>query len=277
MTRATRASSGSPTGTLSLISAPKCQRTKRSGSSCQTPRRSTSSVYRRRPIAHATALTRGAQNASYATWVARLEAEGIDVVDLTTDFSEARQTAPDPLYLRGDTHWTPEGVALASDRLADHIEALSLDWAGAPISYSTSTLDVTTQGDTLTLLDLPDALANKAAEVVTIRRVQGPDGQLWQPDPAAEVLLLGDSFSNIYSLDALGWGTGAGLAEQLSLRLGRPLDALRLNDAGSYATRQMLAAQRQQGRDRLAGKRLVIYQFASRELAIGDWRTGFPY
>ena len=104
-----------------------------------------------------------------------------------------------------------------------------------------------------------------------------PGEQGWQPDPTAEILLLGDSFANIYSLEALGWGTAAGLTEQLSLRLGRPLDALRQNDAGSYATRQLLAAQRQQGRDRLAGKRLVIYQFASRELAIGDWRTGLPY
>ena len=54
-------------------------------------------IYPERFAARATALTRGAQNASYATWVARLEAEGIDVIDLTTDFSEARQTAPAPV------------------------------------------------------------------------------------------------------------------------------------------------------------------------------------
>ncbi len=221
--------------------------------------------------------TEGVQNASHATWMQRLDAEGIDVVDLTSDFRRRREADDAPLYLTGDTHWTPAGVALASDRLADHVEALGLAWTGAPVTYSSTTLEVTNQGDTLALLRLPDAAAAQRTETATITQVQEPDGQPWQPDPAAEVLLLGDSFANIYSLDALGWGTGAGLAEQLSLRLGRPLDALRQNDAGSYATRQMLAAERQQGRNRLAGKRLVIYQFASRELAIGDWRTGLPY
>ena len=202
---------------------------------------------------------------------------GFTHVDLAADFWQARQIDNVPLYLRSDTHWTPAGVALASDLIADHIESLDLDWAGAPRTYSTATRQVRNQGDPLALLRLPRAQADRAAERVMLTQVLDPEGQRWQADPTAEILLLGDSFANIYSLEALGWGTGAGLAEQMSLRLGRPLDALRQNDAGSYATRQLLAAQRRQGRDRLANKRLVIYQFASRELGIGDWRTGLPY
>ena len=98
-------------------------------------------------------------------------------------------------------------------------------------------------------------------------------GRLWRRDPAAEVLLLGDSFTNVYSDPALGWGRGAGLAEQLAYELARPVDKLALNAGGAHATREALARALASGRTSLAGKRVVIYQFAARELSTGDWRA----
>jgi len=85
--------------------------------------------------------------------------------------------------------------------------------------------------------------------------------------------LLGDSFSNIFSLNALGWGESAGFAEQLSLSFGgRPLDCILRNSDGAFATREILSRELARGRDRLAGKKLVIWEFADRELAFGDWK-----
>ena len=49
--------------------------------------------------------------------------------------------------------------------------------------------------------------------------------------------------------------------------LRRPVDRLAQNDDAAFATRALLA--RDPGR--LEGKRVVIYQFAARELASGDW------
>jgi hypothetical protein len=86
------------------------------------------------------------------------------------------------------------------------------------------------------------------------------------------VLFLGDSFANIYSLAPMGWGDASGLVEHLALALGLPVDAITRNDAGSFATREMLAKELQRGNDRLAGKKLVIWEFAARELAFGDWK-----
>jgi hypothetical protein len=54
---------------------------------------------------------------------------------------------------------------------------------------------------------------------------------------------------------------------------GQPIDWIARNDAGAYATREMLSSQMAQGRNRLAGKRVVVWQFAARELAVGDWRS----
>ena len=83
------------------------------------------------------------------------------------------------------------------------------------------------------------------------------------------MLVLGDSFSNIYSLESMGWGTSAGFVEQLSYALRRPIDRLVQNDQGAFATRAML----QRDPRRLDGKRVVVYQFAARELAFGDWKV----
>ena len=42
---------------------------------------------------------------------------------------------------------------------------------------------------------------------------------------------------------------------------------------GAFATRTLL----QQDSSRLAGNRVVVYQFATRELSMGDWRLlGLP-
>ena len=53
--------------------------------------------------------------------------------------------------------------------------------------------------------------------------------------------MLGDSFSNIYSLGAMGWGKSAGLVEQLAFALQAPVDAILRNDAAAHATRDLLA------------------------------------
>jgi hypothetical protein len=70
----------------------------------------------------------------------------------------------------------------------------------------------------------------------------------------------------------MNWGCAAGLAEQLSFALNRPVDAILRNDDGAYATREILSRELAQGEDRLAGKKIVVWQFAARELAVGDWK-----
>ena len=211
------------------------------------------------------------QNPSYAEFLAHLVDAGIGYVDLSEALWDARASEA-PVFLATDTHWSPVGVAAGAATIADAVTRMDLSWQRAPLSYVSSQVEVAGRGDTIAMLDLTDG----ATETVTLQRVTS-DGQPWTADPGAEVLLLGDSFANIYALPSLGWGSGAGLAAQLSAELGRPVDTLAINDNGSYATRAALAASIRGGRDRLSGKKVVIYAFASRELAFGDWRTGYTY
>jgi alginate O-acetyltransferase complex protein AlgJ len=127
-------------------------------------------------------------------------------------------------------------------------------------------------GDLVDMLKLPDEQQLFQAQAVLVHQVQDGSGAEWEPDPAADVLLLGDSFSNIFSLEGMGWGSASGLAPHLALALHRPIDVIAQNDSGAFATRQTLSRELQAGQDRLAGKRVVIWEFAARELSVGDWK-----
>jgi alginate O-acetyltransferase complex protein AlgJ len=105
-------------------------------------------------------------------------------------------------------------------------------------------------------------------QTVTTHPAGRPEDGLRLPGSAADVLVLGDSYSNIYSVGELGWGGSAGLSEQLSRFLGRSVDRVSRNDAGAGEARRMLALQ---DADRLRGKSVVVWQLAARELVSGDW------
>ena len=163
-----------------------------------------------------------------------------------------------------DNNWTAFARLQAGATVRLWIEP----WAQVDNAYgSVQRLDIT---DNMALiLTLDEYWARLEAPKATDQESQAD--HYWRRDERADILLMGDSFSNIYSHAALGWGRSAGLAEQLSLLLSRPLDAIIIDGGGAMAGRRQLAGDMARGRDRLAGKRLVIWQFASRELSQGDW------
>jgi hypothetical protein len=85
------------------------------------------------------------------------------------------------------------------------------------------------------------------------------------------VLVLGDSYSNIYSADGLGWGGGAGFSEHLSLHLGSRVDKLARNDAGAKSAREMFVSEAVRNPGWLEGKKVVVWVMAAREFVSGDW------
>jgi hypothetical protein len=213
------------------------------------------------------------ENASWLALLRRLRAAGIEVFDPAPLLAQAKGSTGPPQYLRTDTHWTPEAMELVAHRLAERIQILGHLAPPTGAGLFRQPQSVANTGDLAVLLTLPATHPLKEPERVTIQRVETAAGDSWKADPHAALLLLGDSFTNIYSQSDLGWGTGAGLAEQLSYDLGRPIDRIALNSGGALNTRQRLAQDLATGNDRLAGKTVVVYQFAVRELAIGDWRV----
>ncbi len=212
------------------------------------------------------------QNISYRQFVRDLQELGILVFDPAAALVRAKAVTQRPQYLATDTHWRPEAVRLSASLLAEELTRMGvLSSAAGPI-FSSVQATATNTGDIAAMLQMPAGRHSYAPESVSLRQVLGPDQEPWRPDPDAEILVLGDSFSNIYSLEAMAWGEAAGFVEQLALELQRPVDRITRNDDGAFATREILSRELARGQDRLAGKRVVIYQFAVRELVVGDWR-----
>ena len=210
------------------------------------------------------------QNPSYGAFLEELRRNNVKVFDVADAL--ARDSGGSTGYLTTDTHWRPEAMeraaALLGQFIRDHVSL-----ADAPSErYQVEPREITNVGDVATMLDLPEGHRLNRPESVTIHRVLDADGQPWRPSRSADVLVLGDSFSNIYSLASLGWGDSAGLVEHLARVLDRPVDRIVQNDDGAYATRERLRQDMASGSDRLRDKRVVVLQFAARELAAGDWK-----
>lgn len=210
------------------------------------------------------------QNPSFARLVGELEAAGVEVFDPAPLLAAAARESGEAQYLAADTHWTPAAMGRVAAALAERLRGrLELpDAAPAESPYLRRPVTVAGTGDITRMLELPEGAALLPPQEVTVDLVTTGDGGSWRPERGAPVLLLGDSFTNVFSQAELGWGRGAGLAEQLSYHLGRPIDRVAVNAGGSHTTREALA--RQPGR--LDGVRVVVYQFSVRELAQGDWK-----
>jgi alginate O-acetyltransferase complex protein AlgJ len=109
-----------------------------------------------------------------------------------------------------------------------------------------------------------------AAEKIRLRFVTDADGAAptdWRESP---IVLLGDSHTLVFHAGEDMHGTGAGLADQLALELGFPVDVVGVRGSGATPARINLLRRK----DNLAGKKLVIWCFSAREFteATGGWR-----
>lgn len=212
------------------------------------------------------------QNPSFEELLRRLDEAGIDYLDVTAALWQMGREKSEPLFLRSDTHWTPEAVEEAARQLGGVLAERGLMRPELADRYVQRSNEVENLGDVARMLTPTLRQAEIWRQRLTLRRVLEVTGRPWQSEPKATILLLGDSFSNIYSDPGLEWGVGAGLAEQLSFFLQSPVDKIALNAGGALAARRALRRHLLSSTGRLEGKRVVVYQFAVRELMQGDWR-----
>jgi hypothetical protein len=210
------------------------------------------------------------QNASFDDFRAMAERRGVRVFDPAPLLMEWKAKAGGaPLYLATDTHWRPETMEWVARRLALYLGTPSpLQGTGLRLVEK----EISAYGDILMMLKLPAGDKFYHPQRVAIQQVLVGNA-LWRSNPEARVLLLGDSFCNVFSLEPMGWGESAGFAEHLSQALGgQPLDCILRNSDGSFATREILSHELARGRDRLRGKKVVVWEFADRELSFGNWK-----
>lgn len=178
-----------------------------------------------------------------------------------------------PVYLKDDTHWTTRGMSLTADFLAAEVRAqpwfAGQGGAPWPVEIVRSTAG---HGDLVEKLGLsrPERFQTSRQENLSVVKLPANTPSI--TDSASPVVLIGDSFVNIFDDPSLGFGhsdekprTGAGLAGNLAARLGMPLDVHAVNGEGASGVRRWLA---QRGESAVRSKKLVIWVIAERDLIL---------
>ncbi|QDU83953.1 hypothetical protein Pla163_10540 [Planctomycetes bacterium Pla163] len=178
-------------------------------------------------------------------------------------------TGPAPTFMPRDTHWDPATMARTARSVAKLVEvrlAAKGDALVARRTWTTEPASAAVVGDLATMLRLPEGLTPWAPMEVDLERVvDARSGAAFAPERGAEVLLLGDSSTLVFSDARLEAGTGAGFGEHLAAALGAPVDVIALAGGSARAVRETLARRA----DGLAGAKVVVWQISMRDFA-GD-------
>ncbi|MFQ5478567.1 MAG: hypothetical protein ACE5E4_08125 [Candidatus Binatia bacterium] len=230
-----------------------------------------------KPTVHAEKLAAGiapdlAPNyRGFSDIIGELHRAGVVVVELGPTLLEVKNRG-DAAYLPRDTHWSPLGVKAAAAEVARRLSALpafeQLERGG--VRFSHRLIDFTGTGDLYDML----AYAESGAQVPPMEYrveqiVASPHGPAPTGDRGSPIVLLGDSYSAVYSEPALGLGRHAGFAEHLADELGIPLDVIAVPGGGAHRARDAFALRGSS----LRSKRIIVWQFSEREL--GPSATGW--
>ncbi|HVR87426.1 MAG TPA: hypothetical protein VMU54_24080 [Planctomycetota bacterium] len=192
-----------------------------------------------------------AGNRDRETFLMALTRAGVEVLDPTNDLWAAKGEGE--LFLKCDTHWTPRGMEIVAGRIADRLRPLIRPPTRA---YASILRTVRHDGDLLRMIEVLPGSGLFPPQTVEIQEV------ISQDNVPAPVLLLGDSFTNIYSRRELEWGERAGLGEQLMLRSGVPVDILAQNGGGATGVRELLSRKPRL----LRNKQVVVWACSARDL-----------
>jgi hypothetical protein len=197
-------------------------------------------------------------NAELRAVLQQLSAADVAVVDLFALFAAAKTNTAAPLYLAQDTHWSPAGVELAAQAVAQRIVERGWVRTGT-VDYTRHPAPVERTGDVVRLLQLPRPVAPETVPCQQV--VRSTTGEPYRDDPGAEILVLGDSFLRIYETDEPG---AAGFIAHLAGELKQPITSLINDGGGATLVRQELHRRPAL----LTNKKLVIWEFVERDLRL---------
>ncbi len=212
-------------------------------------------------------------HADAARFYKQLESTGaVQVLDLSEPWMQLKRDGTQ-VFLKQDTHWTPAAMQASAARVAEYLKARP--WFGELDASGEFTdgepRDVASRGDLVEKLDLPDGSKAYGDEVaVGVTQVLGADGEpVSIYDTASPVVLLGDSFTNIFSDEKMGWGAGAGFAQHLTRQLGMTVDTIAQNGQASTGVRKTLAS-RPGAVAAMNNKKVVVWAIAARDLFLSE-------
>ncbi len=190
---------------------------------------------------------------------AKLESNGIEMIDLLPLFEEEKKAGRE-VFLKQDTHWRPEAMSLAAGHVAGILRKKNL-YTSEKVVFSDEPIYRTHIGDLVGMLGLSH---QSLLQPESVRLSQNPHLK-----GTAPVVVLGDSFVNIFDDPSLGFGKdgesriGAGFTAILGANLGYKIQNFAINGDGATAARQAFASQPD---NIIRSKKQVVWLIAERDL-----------
>ena len=184
----------------------------------------------------------------------------LDVLDLTRSLFNLKKDTK--VFLKQDTHWTPEAMEEAAKIIANHINSMDINIDKVNLNPKQKE-ERKAYGDLVEKINIWDGAFSQ--ESVIAKPIKGNTR-----DRNSEIILLGDSFTNIYSSnEGLGWGNNAGLPEHIASNVGTPIDVISINGGGATEVRKKLAQRRGCSED-MKNKKVVIWAITCRDLFLSQ-------
>ena len=184
----------------------------------------------------------------------------LDVLDLTRSLFNLKKDTK--VFLKQDTHWTPEAMEEAAKIIANHINSMDINIDKVNLNPKQKE-ERKAYGDLVEKINIWDGAFSQ--ESVIAKPIKGNTR-----DRNSEIILLGDSFTNIYSSnEGLGWGNNAGLPEHIASNVGIPIDVISINGGGATEVRKKLAQRRGCSED-MKNKKVVIWAITCRDLFLSQ-------
>ena len=183
---------------------------------------------------------------------------GIDVQDLTQAMLQLKERKK-PVFLRQDSHWTPEAVHELAKQIAAYVKKKYPEAASDhPLIIDAKAPEGHSLGDLAKRLRLTSPLSSLSPETAVMVSFPGIAN-----DPASPLALIGGSDLRIYDDPRLGFSDDgqdlrASFVQHLALYLGHPIDAYTQRD-GHHAFARRLD-------DEVREKKLVIWIVPARDL-----------
>jgi len=192
----------------------------------------------------------------YDTIPLNLEKQGLMVFNLEKFYKNLKHNN---LFLKYDSHWSFDTMEAFSKVIADTIKSNSQNLNINYIDIKKNRASIKNYGDLYDMLDIND---NFKMQEIFINQIESKDHNKIVNDTKSNVVLIGDSFTNIYSDETLNWGTKSGLAYQLAYRLKGSINSFASNGSAfkTALMKNFLSA------EKLKEKSVMILIMTQREL-----------
>ena len=213
---------------------------------------------------------------------AKLREAGVDVLDLSDTFWQRKQSG-EQMFLKQDTHWTSDTMREAARLVAEHVKSKPyFEGLETNAEFDEQSAERGFVGDLVNKLELQDSeLFQEEKQLVSIIN-DAATGMIVEDDTKSPVVLLGDSFVNVFDAPDIGFGDpnwrpkhendrepliGAGFRRHLARELGMTIDTIAINGGAASKVRQDFALRPD---NQVREKKVVIWLLASRDLFLSE-------